>query len=304
MTPIQRLRLSWITLLWAGIVLSSPRGWAGPLDLYPALLDTLMGGHYRAADSLCAQLAADHPGHPAVPYALATVRYTHMIDMEDSVGRAEFLALADTCVAWCRVWEKRGEHDRTVLDYLKGSAYSTKGLLLLHEGNPLGGIRLLFMARDLFAGIIAAQPDFYDAYLGRGAYRASVARYASYLKWLPVVPTEGSGWDDLWLTVEKSRFSRYSALSAMVWFAIEDRDFALADSIVQLGRARFPTARAFLWPKLAVEVRQRRWADANVTAGTLLNQYLNHPDNNGYETTGLYWRLMICADSLGRPNEA
>jgi len=276
---------------------------ADALSLYPALMDTLMGGHYEAAELLCAKVEQDQAGHPAAVYARAAVLYSRMIDMEDTLGRARFFALAEECAAKCEEFGKQKREDAVILNYLKGSAYSTQGLLHLHEGSILNGIRLLMSARNLFDAAIEAKPDFYDAYLGRGAYRVSVARYASMLKWLPVIPGEQSGWDDLWLAVERSRFSRYSALSAMVWFAIEDRNFELADSICSLGLARFPDGRGFLWPRLAIEVRQQRWVDADATAARLLEQYLDHPLNNGYETIGLYWRRMVCADYLGRAND-
>ncbi|MDD5087828.1 MAG: hypothetical protein PHI18_03395 [bacterium] len=292
-----------VTLLIAAAV-ELPAQAGGALDTYPALMDTLMGGNYAAAESLCVGLETAHPGHPAGSYARATVCYTRMIDMEDTLGRAEFFALSDECLSRCDDFEKQQREGGVVLDYLRGSAYSTQGLLHLHEGNILNGIRLLMSARNLFDAVIEAQPEFDDAYLGRGAYRVSVARYASMLKWLPVVPDEQSGWDDLWRAVERSRFSRYSALSAMVWFAIEDRNLTLADSICALGLARFPDSRGFLWPKMALEVRQERWEDADATAARLLAQYLEHPFNNGYETIGLYWRRMVCADHLGHSDDA
>ncbi|MFZ5432712.1 MAG: hypothetical protein ACOZB3_02960 [Calditrichota bacterium] len=267
-------------------------------------MDTLMGGHYQAAESLCDTIETRFTGHPARYHARATVLYSHMIDMEDTVGRAEFMALEDSCARACETLLQARSDYSPELGYLIGSASSTRGLLLLHEQNILGGLQLLMNARNAFDRVIETDSTFFDAYLGRGAYRVAVARNAKSFAFLPFIPSEASGWSDLWIAVEHSRFSRYTALSAMVWFALDDRNFALADSICKLGLERFPNSRGFLWPRLSLEVRQNQWPNAEQTAQLLLNQYVNHPDNNGYETTALYWRLMICADSLNRPEDA
>jgi tetratricopeptide (TPR) repeat protein len=276
----------------------------GPVDLYPALMDTLVGGHFGAADTIAAEIARSFPGHPGSIYAWAALRYAHMLDQEDTVGRAEFLALTDSCVHVCDRLLKGSSHPRAELWFLKGSALSSRAMLFFHEGRALPALRSVIAAKGSFDEAIAADSAFYDAYLGRGAYRYGVARYADLVSWLPFIPSLESGWQDLWLAVQKSRFSRFSALTAIVWFVIEDQNYALADSICRAGLERFPNSRNFLWPRLAMAERRGQWAEADTVARQLLEQYLRRPDNNGYETTGLYWRLMLCADSTGRPRDA
>ena len=275
-----------------------------PLAMYPELMDTIVSGHYEAAQEISGQIASAYPGHPAALYARIAISYARMVDFEDTSGRAAFMSLCDSCVEACHQRLDSRSDDRANLEYLRGSVFGARGLLLNHEGQVLPALKSLIKAKNSFEQAIEADPQFYDAYLGRGAYRYAVATHASLLRWLPFIPTKQSGWEDLWLAARRSSFSRATALTSIVWHAMDEGDFATADSIIQAGLERFPDSRNFLWPRLAWYERQNQWANAESTAKLLLDQYLSLPENNGYDAIGLYWRLMTCADNLGRPDDA
>ncbi|HEY3295836.1 MAG TPA: hypothetical protein VGL38_10385 [bacterium] len=267
-------------------------------------MDTLVGGHYQAARAICDDLERAFPAHPAGLYGRIAISYAHMVDLEDTVGRAEFMELCDSCIDACDAMRNAGNESRAVLSYLRGSALGARGLLLNHEGKTLPALKALIKAKNAFEDAIDADPQFYDAYLGRGAYRYAVATHASLLRWLPLIPKKSSGWQDLWTAARYAAFSRSTALTSIVWHTMDEGDFTTADSIIQSQLQRFPGCRNFLWPKLSFYERQERWAEAEQTANLLLDQYLALPENNGYEPIGLYWRMMTCADALGRPNDA
>ncbi len=299
-------RLGWQISLVVSALCIAPLAGLGssPLDLYPLLMDTLTVGDLAAAEQICDQIDAAYPGHPAAVYGRACALYSRATDLEDTTGRARFFALCDSCALICERMEMTQSEDPATIAYLHGSALSTKALMLHREGATLRALQLLMSARGRFQAAIDANPKFYDAYLGRGAYRYGVAINASLISWLPWMPSAESGWKDMWLAVDSSRFSKYSALSALVWFVIKNQDYALADSICDAGLARFPECRGFLWPRLALRMKQKQWTKAEETAQNLLAQYLKHPANNGYDVTGLYATLMTCADSLNRPQAA
>lgn len=85
---------------------------------------------------------------------------------------------------------------------------------------------------------------------------------------------------------------------------LDDGNYTLADSICNAGLERFPGSRSFLWPRLSLLERQERWTEALDLGKDLLQKYLALPDNNGYETTGLYWKLMKLSDRLGHRSDA
>ena len=303
---VRRLKSVAGWLLAAGFCLGPwpPAQAAGPMEHYGALMDTLVAGFYGAADTICARISAGHAGHPASLYARGTVLYTRLIDSEDSAGRAEFFELADSCARLCEEWRDAGREEPSLLAYIRGSALSSAGIILMRAGKLVAGLRKLLAARHEFDAAIEADPQSYDAYLGRGTYRCAVAQHASVLGVLPFIPDLESGLRDLRLAADSSHWSRWAALNALAWFTLDEREYYLADSLCDVGLVRFPGSRTFLWPKLAVQVRQEHWAEAEETGLRLLQEYLADPQNNGYETTTLYWRLMICADQLGRPEAA
>jgi hypothetical protein len=277
---------------------------ATPFDNFPSLMDTLMGGNYQAADSICAKIAFDNSEHPAALYAESVVLYSRMIDSEDSTGRGRYLALADSCIILCDKWYKVDANSAAWPAYLKGSALSSQGILLIRGGERLAGLRKLLSAKREFDAAIEADSLLYDAYLGRGMYRCAVVQNASILGGLPFMPDLQSGLADLRLAADSAHWSRWAALNALAWFELEEGNYSFVDSVCRLGLARFPESRAFLWPLLAMHVRQNQWQQTDETASRLLNLYLAASDNNGYEATTLYWRRMVCADSLGRAEDA
>jgi hypothetical protein len=277
---------------------------SSPLDVYPELMDTLVAGRFNAGDSMCVELESRFPGHPGVMYAQASVVYARMVDLEDSAGRGRFMELIENCTRACKIYKKKPYANRAEIAFLNGSALAARGLILSREGQLLPGLRSLMTAKSEFDEAIDSNPTFYDAYLGRGAYRYGVAKHSGMLRWLPIIPSASSGWKDMWLAVEKSRFSRWSALTSLVWFALDDNNYALADSICRAGLERFPNNRNFLGSRLSLEVRQHRFADAQKTAQVLLDHYLAIPNNGGSETVNLCHELMQISDSLAQPEVA
>ncbi|MCB1059291.1 MAG: hypothetical protein KDB65_03585 [Calditrichaeota bacterium] len=273
---------------------------SSPLEVYESLFDTLMGHHYAAADSLCASIDRKWPGHPATDYGRASVIYAQLCDFEDTTGTAELERFAENCIEGCEQWERRNRDSAAAeREYLEGAAYSVSGLIRHKQGRTLDGIRRLMASRRHFDRAIEIDPEFYDAYVGRGAYRYAAATNLSLLRWLPGVPTKRQGWSDLEIGASQSKFSRYAAISAMVWFVLDDEKYELADSMVKAGLARFPDSRSFLIPKLSLEKKTGQWEDARQTALNLLNQFQHLPFDNGYEEIGLYRTLMDCSDMLG-----
>jgi hypothetical protein len=192
----------------------------------------------------------------------------------------------------------------TLYYYLRGASLSAQGLLLQHEGSAIAGLRKLMKSRGDFERCIRSDPDFFDAYLGRGAYRYGVATHASIAGWLPFIPDKREGWEDMWLAVEKSSFSKWSALSALVWFVMEDEQYGLADSICTAALERFPTSRTFLGARLSLERKRQNWPVAYEIAQKLEQEFAALDSTNGHELIGLRHNLMQLADELGYSNEA
>ncbi len=278
---------------------------ASPLDSYEVLFDTLLGQHYPAANEVVREISNQFGDHPGVTYAKASVIYAKLTDFEDTLGTAELEYLIEQCLTGCSNWAKRSRDSAAAeREYLTGAAYSLSGLTRHRQGKVIDGVRRLMASRTHFDRAIDLDPEFYDAYVGRGAYRYTAASNLGVLRWLPFVPSKREGWKDLMLGLERARFSRFMALSSMVWLALQEKNYTLADSMVRAGLERFPNSRTFLMPKLSLEKRTEKWGAARGTALILLRQYETHELNNGYEVIGLYRTLMECSDMLGDSESA
>ena len=280
-------------------------GWAlHPIDVFPALYDTLTGSHYEAAWEIQEALERDFPDNPAALFVQVLILYTEMVDFEDTTGQAEFFAHCDKTTLYCEKHVDTVEGDRRVwLEFLQGSIHATRGFYLGRRGDFWSAMKQLTRAKSLFSRVLKADPGFHDAYLGRGAYRYGIAQHAGVLSNLPFLPSRKAAYTDLTLAIDSSKFSRYAAMSALTWFLIEERNYAEAESLIAKGLARFPGARSFLWPLIALQFRTQRYRECIVSSKELINQYLTSPRNNGYDVVGLYKRMAEAAMKL-RDDEA
>ncbi|MBL0060992.1 MAG: hypothetical protein IPP40_05745 [bacterium] len=288
------------------VCVAQPVRTASPFDRYEALFDTLMSHHYEVADSMCSEFDSIWPGHPASHYARASVIYAQLCDFEDTTGTARLEFEAEKCLTACELWEEQApDSAEAEREYLIGAAYSVSGLTRHRQGKTVDGIRRLMTSRSHFDRAIEVDPEFYDAYVGRGAYRYAAAQNLGFLRWLPGVPSKKQGWADLTLGLGRAKFSRFAALSSMVWLVLQEENYELADSMVKAGLERFPNSRTFLMPKLALEKKTSQWKSARETAHELmLSQYKQLEFQNGYEVIGLYRTLMDCSDMLGETEAA
>ncbi|MBK6766334.1 MAG: hypothetical protein IPG71_08455 [bacterium] len=189
------------------------------------------------------------PDHPGADYAEASVIYAKMTDLEDTSGTATLENLVEACLLKCESWaDEASDSMAAEREYLRGAAYSISGLARHRQGRIVDGVRRVMASRRYFDRTIELDPEFYDAYVGRGAYRYAAAQNLSLFRWLPGVPTKRQGWEDLTLGLTRAKFSRYAALSAMVWLVLDGEDFVLADSMVRAGLERYPQSRTFLMP--------------------------------------------------------
>ena len=297
--------LLFVALGIACAVPAAPFPPTSPLRNYVALFDTLVGQNFDAGRAICDQMARDFPSHPAVEYGYASVIYANLCDAEDTTGAAKLEEHVARCLDACEQWERRNaDSARAEREYYVGAALSVSGLTMNRTGGKIRAIRRVMSSRDHFDRSIELDSTFYDANMGRGAYRYAAAQSMGMFSWLPFVPSKKLGWSDLTIAVEQSNFSRYAAMTAMVWILIDEARYAEANDMIEQGLSRFPAARTFLLPKLSLEKKTGRWGAAYNTAQELLRQLESLPNQNGYEIVGLYRTLMDCTDHLGRSEEA
>jgi tetratricopeptide (TPR) repeat protein len=270
-----------------------------PYDNFAALYDTLVGSHYEAAWQIYDRMEQDGPDDPATLFARATILYTAMVDFEDTTGEAEFFSCCDAVVEACGEQVLSAEEDEHIwLQFLHGSSLATRAFYIGRLGRTWPALKLLLKARSIFSRILEEDPTFHDARLGRGVYRWGAAKHVGLLAGLPFLPTRGQALADIRLAVDSSRFSRHAAASALAWVLVRDRQYTEAESLINCELERFPNARSFLWPLIALQYHTGRFRECIASAEELVAQYLVLPRNNGYDVVGLHKRMAEAAMKL------
>lgn len=293
-----------ITLLLTLALFSAARA-ASPLDDYPPLMDALVAGDYDRAHALCDSLTARHGDHPAALLARVCVLGTYHVDFIGApMDDAAFSALVTAAVDNAAALPGATPQERAEREFLRGGALFARAIVAAADGKFLPAFSYVMDAREAFDAAIEQQPDFYDAYVGRGAFRYAMALYLSDFNFMGILVSEETARADLLRAADSSRFSRAPAAIALAWLAMNGDDFTMADSLCAAGLQRYPGARSFLWPQFFSAMKQQRWAAAESGGLQLLEQYRQLPADNGYEVTGLYRHLMNFADAQGRTDDA
>lgn len=263
------------------------------------LYDTLIGAHYDAAWQIHDELRRKSPDGPTTLFARATILYTAMVDFEDTTGEAEFLHCCNLIDRSCQEQERTESKDEAVwLDFLRGSTLAMQAFHVGRRGQIWPALKWLTKSRSLFAQVLEKNPAFYDAYLGRGAYRWGVAKRAGILGGGPFIPSRDDAFADLRLAIDSSVFSRHAAASSLVWFLMEDEKYGKAESLILHELERFPGARPFLWPLISLRYKTGKFRECIALSEELVRQYEVSPRNNGYDVVGLYKRMADAAEHL------
>jgi hypothetical protein len=277
---------------------------ASPFDYYPALFDTMIAGDYNAADEIAGQIQANFPGHPVSLLARAAVKGFRAADVTGSSDIEPVLRLLDSTATVAEQYKENPAEDQALLSLVRGSALFGRGLILCRMGKIFKGVPDVVRARGEFGNVIDLRPDFYDAYLGRGAFRYIKVIFLGSLDPFHLVSSPQAAKADMMQAVDHGTFTHYLAMAALAWVCPKQEEFAFSDSLCLVGLQRYPDARTFLWPLGFSKMAHEQWAEAEPIALKLLAQYQQIPADNGYEQTFLYDWLTTCADELGRPDDA
>jgi hypothetical protein len=268
------------------------------------LLDTLCRGDYVAANNMVAQIESNSPGSAIAMLARACARGFRAVDITGGSVNVNVLDLLDSCADAASEMKDDPSQDQAEVSLIRGAALFARGLILCRQGKVLTGVPAVIRARSEFGNAIELNPQLYDAYLGRGAFRYIKVIFLGSIDPFHVMSSEQDARTDLMLAATNGKAGRWLAMDALAWLAPRQHQLDLADSLCTVGLARFPHTRTFLWPLLFLQEARGQWADLEKTALEMLEQYKQIPDDHGFEQIHLYGYLMTAADNLNRPQDA
>ena len=296
---------SWLLgILASWLLFSAPAFADSPFDPYSKLIDALCRSDYAAGDSIAEQIEQNYPGHPAAMLARVSVAAYRAVDITGGSEDTNVMGMLDSVARTAEEWKNKDGENEAELSFIRGCALFGQGLILSRQGKVLQGVPLVIKARGEFGQVIDLQPDFYDAYLGRGAFRFVKVVFLSKFDPFHLITDEGLARKDVDVAMTGARFSHWLAVDLLAWLGPSRHEYHLADSLCAVGLEHFPEARTFLWPLCFSLMDQHDYAKAEPVCLDLLHQYQQIPEDHGFEQLWLYDWLVKCADGLNRPDDA
>jgi hypothetical protein len=294
----------WLLGILAFWLLDSSALAASPFDYYSSLIDTLCRTDYAAAETLAAHVEAEYPGDPAAMLARVGVKAFYAVDVTGGSEDIDVLSMLDSVVQRADAWRERPDADLVSLEFVRATALFARGLILSRQGKVLTGVPLVIKAKNGFGRVIEMEPTFYDAYLGRGAYRFIKFIFLSKIDLFGILGGPEEARRDVDLAIEHGTFSHWMAIDLLAWLAPSWKGYELADSLSAVGLERFPDSRIFYWPLAYSLMDAHGYARAEQVCLALLHQYQKIPADHGFEQLWLYDWLVKCADGQNHPEDA
>lgn len=216
---------------------------------------------YAEAISLFHHIEEEFPDNPVGYFFHAAVLQTQMMDFEEYDKEQEFIELVNKALAKSKARVRR-TNDAWAYFYAGGS-YGYLAFYKSKRGKYWESLKHAQKSVQALQKAISIDSTLYDAYLGIGSYKYYKSKYSKYLAWLPIVTDERAiGIDLLNLAIERSKFSRFSAINGLSWILLEEKRYEEGLTLIEDALQEFPESRVFLWAaaKLCQKLNRLRTA--------------------------------------------
>jgi tetratricopeptide (TPR) repeat protein len=254
----------------------------GVQEKFPEALDSL-----RALEEI-------NPQNPALHFYKASILQSMMMDYESNLQRDEFIAEIEMTISLCDSLLKTDRQQTYALFY-RGAALSYKGFQLSREKKYLGGIRAAVQGISTLEKVLKMDSTYTDACLAIGSYKYWRSYLTRHFSWLPFFPDQRrEGIHYIERAYEKSKYSKWAALSSLGWIYIQEEQYQQAIRCAEEGLNTFPQSRFFLWLLGDALYKDKQYQRALQTYEILLNSVISAEINNHYNEILLHLKLAQC----------
>ncbi len=217
---------------------------------------------YPKAISIFAKMQEEMPVNPVGYFFQAAVLQTQMMDYETYNKETEFLDLVKKTIQLSKSYLKDNQKDPWAYFFL-GGGY---GYLAFYQGKQNKLMEAFKTGRNSIKALEKAlknDSSLYDLYFGLGTYKYYRSKLSRYFTWLPFVGDERKqGIEMIKTAMQKSKYSRYSAMSGLCWICIEEENYEEGFEIVKKALEEFPQSRIFLWCAAKTAKKLELWDEA------------------------------------------
>ena len=202
------------------------------------------------------------PTNPVGYFFHAAVLQTRMMDYEAYDKEIEFLNLVKKTIKLSKNYLRNSQKEPWGYFFLSGGY----GYLAFYQGKQNKLIEAFKTGRNSINALEKAlenENPLHDLYFGLGTYKYYRSKLSRYFTWLPFVEDErAEGIEMIKIAMEKSRYSRYSAMSGLCWICIEEENYEEGLQIIQQALEEFPESRIFLWCAAKTAKKLELWDEA------------------------------------------
>ncbi|MDZ7333116.1 MAG: hypothetical protein ONB31_14170 [candidate division KSB1 bacterium] len=257
--------------------------------------------NYSQAESIFQNLTETYPDHPIGYFFMAAMLQSKMIDYETDRWSEDFRRYIRLAIDKA---ENRKTQDLWAMFY-HGSALCYLAFYEGRNGDYLKAINHGFSGIAILKKIVNIDPEFHDAYFGIGSYQYWRSQKTRLLNWLPLISDgRAEGIELVRRSVELGRYTRYIAMSELIWILLDAGEADEAYAWAVRGLKQFPQSRFFLWGAAKSAYAMENFAAAASYFQNLLNSIVNSPMDNDYNEFLCRLKLAQCLEKLGKLAEA
>jgi hypothetical protein len=259
-------------------------------------LTLALNQEYDSLFSLFQALGRKNPQNPLFDFYQMLACEAKMIDYETTAWVKAFDSLGARAERGFKKIMKREKRNPWIY-YFLGNFYVTRGAHELRFSNYLNFSRNIFKGIGLIRKSVKLDSTLYDAYLYLGTYEYAKAEI---FKWVPFMEDEKEeALGMIRLAMEKSLFSRQTAVQVLVGIYGHMGDVANAEKIALDFKARYPQNRAIYWLMGNVYLSKKLYARARAEFEALEPMLSGIPREYDYNTASLNAILSRVTYNLG-----
>lgn len=261
-------------------------------DLVHAGLEFAYVEEFDSAQTYFDTIIARYPENPAGYFLTATLLQLKMMDECHNAYEDDYLSFTKKGVKYAeRILE---EEENIWAEFYIGSSYINRAFYEGFKGNYFEALKQSIKASRILKNIIAKDSTFYDAYFGIGTYEYFWARVTRYIPVLRLADGKVSeAIRKLHIAADKSVYSGPMSKDVLASIYGEEGEFAKADSIIDRLLMDYSDSRLFLWNKVQLTFKQKKYAHAADLYDRLFAMYDSHNKKN-------YANLAYCKLYIGK----
>lgn len=264
---------------------------------------SVFNDNFIEASSRADSLIALYPDDPIGYLFKSAVYLAEMTDAEENLYPVEFHKLIDTVIvltdskkadsnffAWMSLW--------------KGHAHAYRSLWESRFGSFSSALKHGFKAKSCYEEGLEHDSTLYDLYGGIGMYHYWKSAKTGMLRWLGIFKNEKQkGIDELYLTIDSSLLSRYSARNALVWIYFDKKEYDSVIAICNELLKQFPDGKIFLWPLAEAFNKNKDYKSAINIYNSVREKLIVNPGNY-YNLIECDFKLLRSLEKLNNKKEA